>query len=77
MAQCRDCGLKIEWGLCDGRWQPLQPREFENDLTVYSYIDDRGELRADHRDLCQGQTPVVVTRLKHKIKAIEQEVPYG
>lgn len=69
MPFCRSCGLPFQWGFCDGRWVLLEPVETHEDLDR-TYVDERGELRADHRDRCSGST-VNVKRLERKVTVHE------
>ena len=74
MAFCRVCGETFQWGFCDGSWVPLELRETHVDLDR-SYVDEFGELRADHRDRHSGGASVNVTRLEHKVAATEAPAP--
>lgn len=77
MAQCRGCGETFDWGFCDGKWVPLEPVESHDDLDR-TYIDEDGELRADHRDRHPHGRSVNVTRLDAKVRAddVAQEAPF-
>lgn len=69
MATCRNCGEELEWAICDGRWQPLEPLGADlPEGSSFSYVDANGNLRADHRDHCEGQAPLAVTRLTRKVR---------
>ena len=72
MAICRGCGDEIQWGFCDGRWVPLEPVKSHDDLDR-TYVDENGELRADHRDRHDGQASVNVVRLDSKVKVADVE----
>jgi hypothetical protein len=76
MATCRGCGDTFDWGFCDGRWVPLEPVETHDDLDR-TYVDEDGELRADHRDRHSGGRSVNVARLDRKVRAeeVETEAP--
>lgn len=72
MKTCEGCGLPFEWGFCDGKWVPLEPLATSVGLPR-AYVDEDGELRADHRDRPEhdsgGYGEVTnLTRLAHKIK---------
>jgi hypothetical protein len=70
MAKCRNCGDEIDWAICDGRWVPLEPLTSHDAVAIsLSYVDAEGVLRADHRERCEGNVPIVVTRLKHKVRS--------
>lgn len=68
MAVCTTCGGSFQWGRSDDRWILLEPIETHDDLDR-SYVDENGELRADHRDRHPGGASVNVERLDRKIKA--------
>lgn len=64
----------MDWAICDGRWTPLEP--LDNPVvpgTSFSYVDAHGALRVDHRDNCEGQVPLAVTRLSRKIRQEEED----
>jgi hypothetical protein len=69
---CKGCGSPIQWGFCDGRWVPLEPIASHGALDR-RYVDEDGELRADHRDVCpvNGSSGVTVTRLARRVRADE------
>lgn len=69
MPFCKNCGQPFEWGFDQnhGRWIPLEPRDTDRDLDK-TFVDEHGNLRADHRDRCRGET-VNVTRLTKKVPA--------
>lgn len=67
MALCKGCGAIFQWGFCDGRWVPLEPIATHANLPR-TYVDENGELRADHRDRHgPGGSSVNVTRLDRKV----------
>lgn len=69
MAQCKQCGQPMDWGHGDdGRWVPLEPVATHDDLDR-TYVDEEGQLRADHRDRHPHGRSVNVTRLSKKVKA--------
>jgi len=68
MATCRNCGGTFTWGNLDGKWVMLEPVETHGDLDR-TYVDENGELRADHRDRHPGGSSVNVARLDRKVKA--------
>lgn len=71
MAICKGCGSEMQWGFCDGRWVPLEPVENHDDLAR-TYVDENGELCADHRDRHGANAPSVnVTRLDRKVQPAE------
>lgn len=72
MATCNGCGAKFEWGRCDGQWVPLEPQATHDGMDR-TYVDENGELRADHRDRHPGGGSVNVARLDRKVKS--QDVP--
>lgn len=67
MATCRYCHEPIDWALCDGRWVPLEPLSSPEAVTL-TYVDDAGILHGDHRERCESQAPLIVTRLKHPVE---------
>lgn len=77
MAICKYCGDTFQWGFCDGRWVPLEPAQTHDDMDR-TYVDERGELRADHRDRHPGGGSVNVTRLERKVRAsdVAREQPF-
>lgn len=62
----------MDWGNFDGRWVPLEPIDRHADLDR-TYVDENGELRADHRDRHPGGRSVNVQRLDRKVRAIDAE----
>ena len=70
MAFCKVCGDVFQWGFCDGQWVPLEPSKTHDDLDK-TYVDEFGDLRADHRDRHSGGASVNVTRLEQKVPASE------
>lgn len=76
MPRCNTCGDNFQWGLCDGKWVLLEPVESHDDLDR-TFIDENGELRADHRDRHPGGGSINVQRLERKIhvEEVEEEQP--
>jgi hypothetical protein len=72
MATCKGCGMPFTWGNLNGKWVPLEPTETHSDLDR-TYVDENGELRADHRDRHSGGASVNISRLDRKIPA--EQVP--
>ena len=74
MPYCRTCGEPFDWGYetTTNRWIPLEPVDTDGDLDK-SFVDEDGQLRADHRDRCRGRS-VNVIRLDHKVKVDELEL---
>lgn len=64
--------MPFTWGNLDGKWIPLEPVETHEDLAR-TYVDENGELRADHRDRHPDGASVNIERLSRKIPA--EEVP--
>lgn len=60
--------MSFTWGNLDGKWIPLEPVETHGDLDR-TYVDEHGELRADHRDRHPGGASVNISRLERKIPA--------
>jgi hypothetical protein len=74
VARCRVCGEVISWGFdgVSGRYIPLEPRETDTDLEK-TFVDEDGELRADHRDRHEDGTVINVERLRRRVQPPESE----
>lgn len=72
MPNCRSCGMPFDWGYCDDKWVLLEPTDSHDDLPR-TFVDENGELRADHRDRHPGGPTVNVTRLDRKVQVEEVE----
>lgn len=73
MAICKFCGQPFVWGRNGDRWIPLVPIGEEGDLDR-KFQDADGNLRAQHRDVCEYVPAVDVTKLAVPIPA-EMIVP--
>jgi hypothetical protein len=75
MAKCKRCGDNFDWGWDSqlDRWVPLEKAdsEFLSEMPR-RFLDDNGDLRADHRDRCGGRR-VEIKRLNQPVQPEEVE----
>jgi hypothetical protein len=74
MPYCQGCGGTFQWGFMEGKWVPLEPVESHADMDR-TYVDEHGQLRADHRDRHENGVSVNVTRLQMKVPATMANTP--
>lgn len=74
MATCKHCGGTFDWGQDPDtqRFLLMVPVGEEGNLDR-SIVDENGQLRADHRDICRGAGGKLInaTRLASRIPAAE------
>jgi hypothetical protein len=68
MAICKGCGGQFDWGKQDDKWVLLEPVASHAGMDRV-YVDENGELRADHRDRHPGGKTLNVASLDRRVKA--------